>query len=165
MSQIFTPNKTSAELLVDYVAKTWRDHPDQQLQWRFLLVYDLFIKARSYAILNKLFFCLALLAGVLVLAWPSIAVIFAPLKFEGLVEPAVLQTSITGLAALLFAAYSHYKKRQMHAENLMRYVIFSHDTTDVVIEKILKEMERIDAGFVFSESISPKIAGSDQTVK
>lgn len=149
--------KTSAKLLVEFAAESWADSPSEELRRRYLMVNDLYIKARSYSILNKIFFWLALTAGVMVLAWPSIAVISKDFGVEkSFLESAVVQTSVTGLAALMFAVYSHYKKRQVHAENLMRHVIFSDDVTAEIIEKILKEMERIDIGFVFSESIARK---------
>lgn len=157
MHNLFSPNKTSASLLVEFAAENWASSPSEELRRRYLMLYDLYIKARSYAILNKIFFWLALLAGLAVLAWPSVAVISKDFGIEkALFESAIVQTSVTGLAALMFAAYSHYKKRQVHAENLMRYVIFSNDTTAAIIEKILKEMERIDLGFGFSESIAGK---------
>lgn len=157
MKNLFSPNKTSATLLMEFAAENWASNQSEELRRRYLMVYDLYIKARSYAILNKLFFWLALLAGLMVLAWPSIAVISKDFGIEKtFLESAIVQTSVTGLAALMFAAYSHYKKRQTHAENLMRYVIFSNEPTTTIIEKILKEMERIDVGFVFSESIGVK---------
>jgi hypothetical protein len=164
MNTIFTPNKTSAQLLVEYAAETWGSAGvSDPMRRRYLIVYDLYIKARSYAILNKMFFWLALLAGFMVLAWPSVAVISKDLGVQkAFLESAVVQTSVTGLAALMFAAYSHYKKRQVHAENLMRHVIFSNEPCEVVIEKILKEMERIDQGFVFSESVAKKVDESGE---
>lgn len=56
MNTIFTPNKTSARLLVDFAAKHWAHSDIEALRLRYLMLYDLFIKARSYAILNKVFF-------------------------------------------------------------------------------------------------------------
>lgn len=161
MSEIFSPNKTSARLLVDFAADSWATSNTIEQRRRYLMVYDLFIKARSYAILNKIFFWLALLFGVAVLLWPSIAVISKDLGMEMVfLESAIVQTSVTGLGALMFAAYSHYKKRQTHAENLMRHLIFSDESSESLLDKILKEMERIDQGFVFSESIGKKNEGS-----
>ena len=39
------------------------------------MLYDMYIKARSYALINKIAFWLAILAGIMVLVWPSIAII------------------------------------------------------------------------------------------
>lgn len=166
MKNLFSPNKTSARLLVEYAAQAWQNSMDEAQRLRYLMVYDLFIKARSYAILNKIFFLTALAAGLAVLVWPSIAVIARDLGWQqGFWESAVVQTSVTGLAALLFAAYSHYKKRQTQAENLMRHVVFSGESASQVVEKILREMERMDQGFVFSESVLPKAKTTDEAEK
>jgi hypothetical protein len=157
MTELFSPNKTSARLLVDFAAESWASSTNPEQRRRFLMVYDLFIKTRSYSILNKIFFWLALLFGMAVLVWPSIAVITKDIGLQtAFLESAIVQTSVTGLAALMFAGYNHYKKRQTHAENLMRHLIFSNENNETVIEKILKEMERIDQGFVFSESVGKK---------
>lgn len=153
MSTIFSPNKTSARLLVDFATKTWASSDSESQRLRYLMLYDLFIKARSYAILNKVFFWFALMAGIVLLIWPAIAFRLDSLRVG---FSAIVQTSVTGLAALMFALYSHYKKRQVHAENLMRHVVFSSDTTEALFAKILQEIERIDQGFLFSESISKK---------
>lgn len=157
MAALFSPNKTSARLLVDFAADSWASSSNIEQRRRYLMVYDLFIKARSYAILNKTFFWLALLFGITVLLWPSIAVISQDFGMQlAFLESAIVQTSVTGLGALMFAAYSHYKKRQTHAENLMRHLIFSNESSENLLDNILKEMERIDQGFVFSESIGKK---------
>ena len=69
---------------------------------------------------------------------------------------AIVQTTVTGLAALTFAIYSHYKRRQMYVENLMRHVIYSDESGEELIDKILNEVQRIDAGFSFSEVVVSK---------
>lgn len=153
MNTIFTPNKTSARLLVDFASKHWAHSDIEALRLRYLMLYDLFIKARSYAILNKVFFWLALVAGISLLIWPAIAFRLDSLEVG---FSAIVQTSVTGLAALMFALYGHYKKRQVHAENLMRHVVFSAESQGELFEKILQEMARIDQGFGFSESVSKK---------
>ena len=159
---VFSPNKTSARLLVEFAAEQWlHDNGDPDDRKRYLLVYDLFIKARSYAIINKIAFWFSIVAGILVAAWPSIAVVSAELmpgiKF---LESAVIQTSVTALAALTFAVYAFYKKRQMSIENLMRSVVYSDLATTSLADKVVKEMERIDVGFSFSESVPKKDKGA-----
>lgn len=158
MATLFSANKTSARLLVDFAADSWGKSPSEPLKLRYLMLFDLFIKARSYALLNKFFFCLALIAGTALLVWPVIAF---KLDSFGVGYSAMVQTSVTGLAALFFALYSHYKKRQLYAENLMRHVIFSNEALELVLEKVRKEMERMDQGFVFSEAVPQKNAAGD----
>jgi hypothetical protein len=153
---IYTPNKTSAKLLVDYASENWgltADGVGTESQKRFLMVYDLYIKARSYALINKIAFWIAIFAGLMVLVWPSLAIVTKEFGFEkDFLTSAIVQTTVTGFAALTFAVYSHYKKRQMYIENLMRHVIYSEDPAQLLIERVLREMEKIDSGFSFSET-------------
>jgi hypothetical protein len=160
MSVIFQPNQTSAKLMVQFAEQAWLApdaEPKQELQKRYLLVYDLYIKARSYAIINKIAFWLALLAALMVLIWPSIAVVSNDfgLQMEFL-KSAIVQTTVTGFAALTFALYAHYKKRQLHVENLMRQLIYSSEPYQTLVSQVLTEMERIDSGFAFSEPLVKK---------
>ena len=162
MKSIFYPNKISAKLLVDFASEIWNiesNEPDNMdNRYRFLMVYDLYIKARSYAIMNKICFCMAVIMGFAVVAWPSIAIISTEFGFEKeFLKSAVVQATVTGIAGAAFAVYNNYKKRQMYVENLMRVVIFSpDDSIKSLINKVLKEMERIDHGFSFSESATKK---------
>jgi len=158
---IYTANKTSACLLVDYATEKWgpqAGNDDPETEKLFLIIYDLYIKARSYAIINKVAFWLAVIAGILVLLWPSLAVISKDyygfdIKF---LNSAVVQTTVTGLSVLIFSVYHHYKKSQMHIENLMRHIIYSEQTDQTLFDEVLKELERIDAGFSFSDAVSKK---------
>lgn len=162
MSQVFSPNKSSARLLLDFASACWNDEstkagPDPQR--RYLLVWDLYIKARSYMILNRVAFWLAILSGLLVLVWPSIAIVSKDFGLEReFLKSAIVQTTITGIAALMFAVYSHYKKRQMHIENLMRMVVLGSESTELLVSRVLREMVRIDTGFGFSGQVLRKSA-------
>ena len=75
---------------------------------------------------------------------------------------AIVQTTITGLAAMTFSVYSHYKKRQLHAENLMRIAIFSEASTDELNGTILREMQRMDAGFGFVDALVKKETSKEE---
>lgn len=171
MNKVFNPNKMSAKLFIDYARTQLLD--EDQLQnandkdvrlKRFLLLYDLYIKARSYAIMNKVTFCCAVIFGILVLLWPSITIVSKDFGWEKeFLKSAVVQTTITGLAALTFAVYSHYKKRQLFTENLMRFALFSKDSIPDLAEKIIHELLRIDTGFSFSQTIFKKTkAGGEE---
>jgi len=63
----------------------------------------------------------------------------------------------------MFAIYNHYKKRQMHMENLMRQVIYLKESEQALTERILNEMERMDLGFSFSASIIEKKPSNPET--
>ena len=152
---IYSPNKICAKLLVDYAGEAWGPGSTHARPRRYLMLYDLYIKARSYAWVNKFAFWASVLSGAMVLIWPSLAIVCTDFDLElKFLESAIVQTTITGLAALTFAVYSHYKKRQMYMENLMRVVVYSDEPDDVVAEKVLFEMERIDSGFNFSDTIT-----------
>lgn len=159
---------TSARLLFEFAASHWgpqiqAQQPDLVTEKRYLLVHDLYIKARSYALLNKVAFWLALLLGIAVVIWPSLEVLGKALldADNAVLSSAVVQTTVTGLAALTFALYSHYKKRQVCIENLMRQLIYTDlpqtaEADDEIVAKVLMELERIDAGFSFTEHLNKK---------
>lgn len=86
--------------------------------------------------------------------WPSLAIFAKDFGWEkGFLNSAIVQTTVTGIAALTFAIYSHYKKRQMYAENLMRFTIFSEKILTELKDYVMQEMERIDSGFTFGKSV------------
>ena len=163
MKSIFQPNQTSAALMVQFAEKRWGQEGDIEQQKRYLLLYDLYIKARSYAIINKLAFWLALLFALLVLLWPSLDVLLSTFGLSpGFAKSAIVQTTVTGLAALIYALYSHYKKRQMQMENLMRRIIYSRDNEQQLLEHALAEIERLDGGFSFGDSSREQEKQSEQ---
>ncbi len=122
-----------------------------EVEKKYLLIYDIYIKARSYALLNKIFFWFSLAFGLAVLLWPSLSVIFKTkiTKWEW-VKSATVQTTVTGLAALMFAFYTQYKDKQTYAETLMRYATYSQAPVSELSIKISEELARIDRGFSFN---------------
>jgi len=93
------------------------------------------------------------LSGATVLLWPSLAIFSKDFGWEkDFLNSAIVQTTVTGIAALTYAIYSHYKKRQMYAENLMRFVIYSEDKLPSIKDRVIQEMEKLDSGFNFGKS-------------
>ena len=156
MINLFEPNKISATLLIDFARTQWgidSGNASSQQQQHYLMLYDLCIKARAYAIINKGCLISAALAGFGALMWPALPAIIDACGFTStLFNSTIVQTTITAFAAFTFGAYSYYKKRQLHIENLMRHTLFSHDAPAILIEHIIKEIEKIDAGFVLSNA-------------
>ncbi|MDF2180228.1 hypothetical protein P2G88_18385 [Aliiglaciecola sp. CAU 1673] len=157
---IFHNKQTSAALLERWAAQKWG--PDSQdssdvNQRRYLLIYDIYIKASSYSIINKVAFWLAIIGGMAVLIWPSLAVLAEDFGWQmAFLQSAMVQTTVTGLAVLMFGLYSHYKKRQSAAENLMRQLIYGDYQSQEALEQVLTEMERLDGGFGFAQHITTK---------
>jgi len=152
--EIFKPNQTSASLLIKYAEEKYYKTKENKNIEKYLLTYDIFIKARSFYIINKIFFFLALMSGITVLLWPSLAIFAKDFGWEkGFLNSAIVQTTVTGIAALTYAIYNHYKKRQMYAENLMRFVIYSEDKLPDIKDRVVQEMESIDSGFSFGKSV------------
>ena len=157
---VFSPNQTSASLLIRYAEKL-KLNTDQansaDAEKRYLLMYDIYIKARSYALMNKIFFVLSLIFGLAVLLWPSLAIIFKSnlSKWEW-IQSATVQTTVTALAALMFTFYSDYKDKQTYAETLMRYALFSKLPVSELSVKISEELARIDRGFSFNSILGEK---------
>jgi len=157
VDEILDPNQMSASLLIQYArlnASQASPRNKAQAEQRLVILYDLYIKARGYAILDKVFFWLSILSALAVLLWPSIAVIFKDkLGQKEWAKSAVVQTTVTGIAALAFAFYSEYKDKQTYTENLMRYALFSKDDPAALSNKVIEEIAKIDKGFSFSSLI------------
>jgi len=152
--------QTSAALMIDYskcqvLAASEEDAPEATKH--HLLLVDIYNKAWSYAFLNKLFFWFSVAFGVMVLLWPSLSIIFkSKVQNWEWVKSATVQTTVTGLAALMFTFYSQYKDKQTYAETLMRHVIYSEQRTADLSTKVVEELARIDRGFSFSSILGQK---------
>lgn len=160
VKQILTPNQTSADLLMKYaklpLCTADGSKPTAEAQQRMLLVYDLYVKARSYSFLNKFFFWPSLSIAFVILLWPALGIILKTrLGEREWYRSPVVQTTLTGLAALMFALYSQYKDKQTYTENLMRYAIFSNQPIAELAPKLIEEMSKIDDGFSFGNSLEP----------
>ena len=93
----------------------------------------------------------------MVLLWPSLSIIFkSRVQNWEWVKSATVQTTVTGLAALMFTFYSQYKDKQTYAETPMRHVIYSEQSTADLSVKVAEELSRIDRGFSFSSIIGQK---------
>jgi hypothetical protein len=155
----FSANQTSASLLLDYGRKRWAADADAD---HLALLGDLYIKARSYALINKIAFGFALISGMAVLVWPSVAVITTDFGYKrALFESAVVQTTITAIAALAFAIYGHYKRQQLATENLMRYVLFSGDPLPLLFDRVSRQLSTVDSGFNFAQDFAPLKKSAD----
>ncbi|MGH1486598.1 MAG: hypothetical protein ACRBCI_10290 [Cellvibrionaceae bacterium] len=154
---IYSPNQTSASLLVRYghqqIDKASAENK-QEAERKYTLLFDIYIKARSYYILNKVFFWLSIITGISVLLWPSASIVFKNKldKWEWL-KSATVQTTITGIAALMFTFYSQYKDKQAYAEALMRHVAYSDQKVSTLSVNVAEELAKIDRGFSFTLSI------------
>lgn len=155
--ELYHANQSSAHLLAKYADQRFTERKDDP---RRLLIWDLYIKARSYALLNKAAFVGALIFGGAVLLWPGIAVIVDELHGDDTVwSSPVLQTTVTALAAATFALYSHYKGRQLEVENMMRRVVLAPELSEALLAGLLRDLERIDTGFAFQDAILHKPSG------
>jgi hypothetical protein len=156
--KIFSPNQTSASLLISYAADELNNTPapeKAEAKKKYLLLYDIYIKARSYMILNKVFFWLSVCSALAVLVWPSVSVVFKSQSDKWVwLKSATIQTTVTAIAALMFTFYSQYKDKQTYAETLMRHVIFSEKTAAELSTKIFEELSKIDKGFSFNDVVN-----------
>lgn len=151
------PLQTSARFLQAYARERFYETGTDAD--RFFLVYAVYIKARSYALINKLAFWASILAGLLVILWPSVAEILKRMGGTGAEawQPsAVVQTTVTALAALCFAVFSHYKKSQMHAEQVMLELIYSRAGLDELAELVRTELGESIGGSPLRENENPR---------
>ncbi len=156
--KVYIPNQTSASYLVkqaEFAMNHAEEADKKRATQKHMIIYDIYIKARSYAILNKIFFFLSVAFAIAVLVWPSITVIFdSRLDKWKWIKSATVQTTVTGIAALSFAFYSQYKDKQVYAESLMRHVLYSEEPIQTISVKVSEELSRIDRGFSFNSVIS-----------
>ncbi len=166
---LYSANQISAKLLLEFAQKNWIDNnPAAALadHQRYLMMHDLYIKARSYSLINKVAFWFALLLGIAVVVWPSFAVISQDFGWQKeFLKSAIVQTTVTAFAGLAFAIYAHYKKRQVYIENLMRSIVYAPAWDDTLLVGVLKELERIDSGFGFAQALSKTTADKDAEAK
>ncbi|RVU39185.1 hypothetical protein EOI86_08030 [Hwanghaeella grinnelliae] len=148
--------QTSAELIFKY-SRCLAENADGEASKKHLLVTDIYVKAWSYSLINKIFFWFSITAAGLVVLWPSASVVLKKrIEEEGSLQwirSPVLQTTITGLAALSFALYAQYKDQQTSAETLMRDVFFSTKDVEILAQSAAKELARIDRGFNFGSTL------------
>lgn len=161
-NDLYNPNQTSASLLINFSENRMKkaaSNEKVEAEKKHLLAFDVYIKARSYAILNKIFFILSIGFGLLVLMWPSLSIIFKS-KLSGWewVKSATVQTTVTGIAALMFTFYSQYKEKQTYAETLLRHVVYVEKPTSLLSKTVSDELIKIDKGFSFNS-----IVGSEST--
>lgn len=164
---------------------------------RLALIEDMYVKAKSYAFLNKFAFGCSVLLGICVLIWPSLVAVSTARKqdreaaidklkqqrdaapddaakqviqtqidarierksgavyFGRLVlSAASSQTSVTALAALSFAFYTHYKRQQSSVEDLMRMVLHAQTVETEIVSQVLERLREVDRGFQFSAIIN-----------
>lgn len=157
---VFSSLQTSADMHIKHAKLALDKLPEGQRiegEKKYLLLYDIYIKAHSYAIINKVFFFLSIVSALAVFLWPSMAVIFKSKldRWEWL-KSATVQTTVTAIAALMFTFYSQYKDKQTSAENLMRYVVYSESKNAELAPKVTEELAKIDNGFSFNSLLGGK---------
>lgn len=116
----------------------------QSAAQHLLLIEDLYIKACSYAWINKLCFWLALIGALALLLVPVLPWLLP--QWPWLNQPG-LQTTLMALSALLCNLYQQYKQRQTQTENLMRQVLFSDQPIEPLAAQIMAQLQQLDTGF------------------
>ncbi|MFT4993323.1 MAG: hypothetical protein ACI965_000341 [Paraglaciecola sp.] len=155
---IFQTWQTSASLLMKHsqqgVSEASAEEKPEALK-KNLLMQDMYIKASSYAIINKVFFFLSIISAIAVFLWPALSIVFKH-KWENSdwLKSATVQTTVTAIAALMFTFYSQYKDKQTHTENLMRYVIYAEQPASQLSLKVSEELAGIDRGFSFDSIVN-----------
>lgn len=141
------PTQTSASYLKAYMQRRAMEAVGSdaaEMSTRLALIIDIWIKANSFAILNKVFFWLALFGSIMIAVFPVLAaVVIEEIK---VFDASVLQTAITALTALFAFVYRTYKQRQSAAEALMRYVCFEQDSLAETAKRVRQELAGIDVG-------------------
>ena len=154
----YDKHQTSAAFLAGVLAsRADAAEPGSDAQTRHELGFDIYIKARSYAIMNKIAFWLAFLTCLCVFLWPVVVVLLKNTAGFSLVASAVTQTMITALATFFILIYQHYKNRQTAAENLLRAIVFDSTPATELAANVIAEMAKIDKGISFNLKSGSKV--------
>lgn len=133
-------NQTSARFLLSIIEEMDDDR-------RRNIAFDIYIKSRSYAILNKTAFVAALVGSLAILIWPVLAV--SEVLIGTVLSEAVTQTAITGFTGLAIYFYLTSKRKQTAAETLLRTVAFSERPVSELGETVAAMLQQIDIGLQF----------------
>jgi hypothetical protein len=151
----FLPRTISAALFYAFVTDQMAARADDDVvaQKTLLLTSDLYIKARSYAWINKSAFWASLVLSILTVTWPALSLLSTQGSWaQPFLTSSVVQASVTALAALSIGFYTHYKARQMIMENLMRRLIFGKpEEWETLVPSVVQEIEKADQGFSFGQ--------------
>lgn len=158
LTQRFVTDQTSAGLYMNELRRQDCPRPTDESEHttqhhhKFLLMADLYVKAHSYAWMNKVFFLLAAISGFGVLIWPALGIVFKQaIGDREWHKSATVQTTLSAVTALMIAFYSEYKLKQTSIENLMRAVMYAPEAEiDTLSAKIIDELGKIDNGFSFN---------------
>lgn len=130
---------------------------DQRAQEIYEIVSDIDIESRSYAMMNKIAFVLALPTALALILIPVLHSFLGDSvqhkKWKKAFSPSQFP-AITLLAAFIFSMYSDYKTKQGATENLMRYALYTQDPIPVISESVVARLTTLDTGFEFSEYVS-----------
>jgi hypothetical protein len=153
------------------------ENAQQQLQYQ--LVSDIHIKARSYALINKIAFWVSLVFILMIFGIPIAyaakeaadkddthpkRLTFTSVLWK-LLSPVQIP-AITLVAGLAFTLYQDYKQKQSQAESLMRYVLFSEQPTAQLNKTVIDTLAVIDTGFSFTSFLSgTKTEATDEKPK
>ena len=102
------------------------------------------IKARSYAILNKIVFVFAVLVGLS-------SIILLILESTGSFHIPGLQIALISFFGFFTAVYHTYKKRQTAMEKLLMQIAFGGGIFEDKLELAVSAFGNIDQGFDFSK--------------
>lgn len=143
-------HQTSGAFLLDVLRRRAEaDNASDDAIRRYEIACDVYIKQWSYAVLNKVFFWLALVATLAVLVWPVLLATLQSLEGMKLVTSAITQAMATAVAAFFVGLYLHYKSRQTSAETLLRTIAFGDLPPEKLAEAVNEELSRIDQGVRF----------------
>lgn len=134
----------AAEYLIRAIEADVSGETDAEL--RKFMGRELFVKVRAFSRMNKAFAVPSVILSFSVILWPSLVIIDGFFRLAA-TQVAVVQTSLTALAALCIAAHVQYKRKQTEAETMLRLIAFSGQPVSELVLLVNSGMS-IDTGFV-----------------
>lgn len=160
---------TSARFLLSwsenmYARGVWSKELDGGLQ-AAAVMKDLYIKARSYAILNKAAFIPSLLLLITCVGWPVVEAMVGEAKGFPRSASSAVQALITGVTGMLIYVYMSYKKKQSEVEAAMRHVLFGEGRLTDRVRRAINVVAVLDTGLQFRGFDMPAAGSTPVVVK
>lgn len=134
-------NQTCARFLVSEAEEKFKDDIE-----RLTMIKDIYIKVKSYAILNKTLFIVSIILALAVFIFPSLLVLDSGIDVDSF-NATILQSILAIVTGGGIFLYKDYKEKQTSMEVLLRKVFYLESFSEKDKEEIIRGINSIDVGF------------------
>ena len=135
-------NQTCARFLVSKAEEKFKDDVD-----KLIMIKDIYIKVKSYALLNKLLFLILIIFSLSIFIFPSLLILEISDVNISAFNATILQSVLAIITGGNVYLYKDYKNKQNEMEGLLRKVFYLDDFDDKKKKEVIQEINSIDVGF------------------